>query len=136
MPYRHALSMFDEPTDPWQMYSSPPESPPRSSGDLTSTILLLIALLVAGVALSFVVLLEHMSVARCAGSRGCDYALLGVTTWIVPVVVLIGVAATIAGLAARAKSGFVSWWLPLVGLVFTGLAFVIVSVLVDQATAI
>ena len=136
MPYRHALSMFDEPTGPWQEYSRPPESRPRPAGDLTSTILLLVALLVAGVTRSFVVLLEHMSVARCAPSHGCDFVLLGVTTWIVPVVVLIGVAATIAGLAARAKSGFTCWWLPLVGLVSTGLAFGIVSALVDQATAI
>lgn len=136
MPHRHALSMFDEPTDPWQAYSHPPESRPRSTGDLTSTILLLVVLLVAGVALSFVVLLEHMSAARCAASHGHDFALLGVTTWIVPAVVLIGVSATISGLAARTKTGFVSWWLPLVGPVFTGLAFVIASALVDQATAI
>lgn len=136
MPYRRVLSMFDEPIDPWQVYSRPHESRPRSTGDLTSTILLLIALLVAGVALSFVVLLEPMSVARCGASHGCDFALLGVTIWIVPGVVLIGVAATIVGLAARLKTGFISWWLPLAGLVFAGLAFVIASALVDQATAI
>jgi len=127
--------MFEEPTDPWRSISAVPERRGGSAGDLIATIVLLIALVVAGVALSFTVLLEQMSVARCGASPGCDFALLGLTTWIVPVVVLIGVAATAAGLAARAKTTFVSWWIPLVALALTVIAFVVASGLVDRATA-
>ena len=102
--------------------------------DLVVTIVLLILLVIVVAALSFTVILEQMGVAGCSGAlASCNFTLLGVTTWITPLVGVASVVLTLAALATRAKSSRRSWWVPLVGLLLTVFAFTVASVLVSVA---
>ncbi|MFF9563836.1 DUF6264 family protein [Leifsonia sp. NPDC014704] len=127
--------MAYEAHDPWEP-TDQPERQQRSGGvDLSATITLLVLMTLMGLLLSFTVVLEQMGVAGCsAAPAACDYALIGITTWITPVALALGLAGTIAGLVARARTGRRSWWVPLVGLVIVIVAFVVASLLVFQAT--
>jgi len=112
-------------------------APARRSGrgDLAATIALLVISVLAGLLLSFILLLEQMAVAGCSATPGqCDFGLMAMTTWITPAALTLSVAATIAGLVARARSGWRAWWIPLLGLGVIIVAFVVASLLVFQAT--
>jgi uncharacterized BrkB/YihY/UPF0761 family membrane protein len=98
------------------------------------SVVLLVVLIIIGAVLSFGVILEQLGVAGCSGATStCDFGLLGVTTWITPVVALSFVVLTVLALAIRAKTSRPSWWVPLVGVVLTVIGFAVASALVSVA---
>lgn len=110
-----------------------PRRPPTAD-DLAATIALSVLLLVVGCGLSFFVLLEQSGVAGCsADASACDYALLSATTWITPAATIASLALAIVALARRPRTRRRTWWLPALGLVITGVAFTIASMLVAEA---
>lgn len=121
--------------DPWDPADRPVRGRRSGGGDLAATITLLVLMTLTGLLLSFIVVLEQMGVAGCsAAPAACNYTLIGITTWITPVALALGLAGTIAGLVTRARTGRRSWWIPLLGIVIVIVAFVVASLLVFQAT--
>jgi uncharacterized BrkB/YihY/UPF0761 family membrane protein len=104
------------------------------TGDAIASVSLLLLLLLLGALLSFVVVLEQMGVAACSGNvDACDFTLLSVTTWITPAIALASVVLTIFVLSRRSKNSRSTWWVPVLGMAFTLLGFVIASILVSTA---
>lgn len=127
--------MTYKPHDPWDPTDHLVPEQRSGGGDLAATITLLVLMTMMGLLLSFIVVLEQMGVTGCsAAPASCNYTLIGITTWITPIALALGLAGTIAGLVIRARTGRRSWWIPLLGLVLVILAFVVASLLVFQAT--
>jgi uncharacterized membrane protein len=119
--------------DPDLGFDSKPVKLDRSShNDLAATIGLLIVAILVGLVLSFVLVLQLMGVDACSGRPGgCDFNLLGATTYITPAALLLAIAGTTVGLVVRAKTAMRAWWIPLLGLVLILIAFVVASDLVN-----
>lgn len=107
---------------------------PAGAWNLVATILLLILLIVVGAVLSFFVILQQMGIAACSAiPTQCDYELLEVTTWITPAVVLVGIVLSIVSVSFRRRGSRRTWWVPLLGIGLTVIAFVVASMLVAAA---
>lgn len=107
---------------------------PSQMGDKASTIVLLLFLLAAGAALSVIVLIEQMGIAACSGAPGvCDFKLLGVTTWITPMVTVLSAALSVAALFGRSRYPRRTQWVPIAGVIFTFFSFLIASWLISVA---
>ncbi|MEN2742618.1 DUF6264 family protein [Microbacterium sp. X-17] len=127
---------FDMEDDLFRARAEPAVRRPAGAGNLVATILLLILLIVVGAVLSFFVILQQTGIAACSANPAvCDHELLGVTTWITPAVVLVGIVLSIVSVGLRRPaSQRRTWWVPLLGLGLTVIAFVVASMLVAEAT--
>ncbi|AJM78106.1 DUF1129 family protein [Rathayibacter toxicus] len=98
------------------------------------TAVLLVLLVVCGAVLFVILLVELTGIAACSGNLGsCDFTLLGVTTWIIPSVVGVFIVLTLLSLVTGRKSSRSRWWIPVLGIVTSLVAFVIASALVSLA---
>ena len=74
------------------------------------------------------------NVAACsADPSACDFALVGLSTWVVPAATIIALVASSVALARRGRTGAHTWWIPLVGIVLEVIAFIIAIALIDVA---
>ncbi|MGO4299515.1 hypothetical protein [Leifsonia sp. RAF41] len=104
------------------------------AGDLAASIGLLVVALLVGATLSFAVLIEQMKVAACSVDlTGCDFTLIGISTWLVPAATAATLTASWIALAHRRRTGAYTWWVPLLGFVGEVIAFAIASSLIDVA---
>ncbi|AZZ55351.1 hypothetical protein C5E08_05190 [Rathayibacter iranicus] len=96
--------------------------------------MLLLFLLAAGAALSFIVLIEQMGIAACSGAPGvCDFALLGVTTSITPTATVLSAALSIVALFGRSRYPRRTRRVPIIGVIVTFFSFAIASWLISFA---
>lgn len=125
---------FDSEDDFFRARVEPAARRPAGVENLVATILLLILLMVVGAVLSFFVILQQTGIAACSPNpASCDHELLGVTTWITPSVVLLGIVLSIVSLSFRIRGSRRTWWVPLLGIGLTIIAFVVASMLVAAA---
>jgi len=102
--------------------------------DLAVTLVLLLFLVVGGLSLSFLALLNQMSVAACSGNpAACNDDLLAWAFYLTPLVAALGFLATLFGLIVRKPWSLQSWWIPTVGIAAMITAFVVSLFLVDIA---
>lgn len=113
---------------------------PRSasrSNDVAVTFALLVLVILVGIVFSSFVIIQLMGTDSCAGRPGeCDFALLGTTTYVTPVAVVLVAVATTIGLIARTRTAVRSWWIPLLGLIVVVSAFALASGLVSAGLGI
>jgi hypothetical protein len=101
---------------------------------LAASITLLGLLFVATVLLSSIVLVEQMAVAACSVNLDlCDFALLGVTTWITPAVAGLSAAGTVIAIIRKPAKSRRIGWPPALGLAATVIAFLVASGLISIA---
>ncbi|MCM6763233.1 hypothetical protein NB037_12475 [Rathayibacter sp. ZW T2_19] len=120
--------------DPPPRVPRPGEREPARLASRIEAVLLLVLLVGLGAGLSFLVLILQMGMDACGGSPGgCDFALLTVTTWIVPAVVGLFAVLTLVAVVRRPTTSRQGWMVPVLGMAAAVAAFLLAGVLVAVA---